>query len=48
MFRASKTGLTPPSPHPTVVVLGGSSIHYENKPIQIYWKFYEKEMKIFR
>ena len=22
--------------------------HYENKPIQIYWKFYHQKMKIFR
>ena len=22
--------------------------HYENMPIQIYWKFYHKKMKIFR
>ena len=22
--------------------------HYENKPIQIYWKFYHKKMKIFK
>ena len=21
--------------------------HYENKPIQIYWKFYHQKMKIF-
>ena len=21
--------------------------HYENKPIQIYWKFYHPKMKIF-
>ena len=24
------------------------SIHYENKPIQIYWKIYQKNMKQFR
>ena len=24
------------------------SIHYENMPIQIYWKFYPQKMKIFR
>ena len=23
-------------------------IHYENMPIQIYWKFYHQKMKIFR
>ena len=23
-------------------------LHYENKPIQIYWKFYHQKMKIFR
>ena len=23
-------------------------IHYENTPIQIYWKFYHQKMKIFR
>ena len=23
-------------------------IHYENIPIQIYWKFYHQKMKIFR
>ena len=22
--------------------------HYENTPIQIYWKFYHQETKIFR
>ena len=22
--------------------------HYENTPIQIYWKFYHQKMKIFR
>ena len=22
--------------------------HYENMPIQIYWKFYHQKMKIFR
>ena len=22
--------------------------HYENMPIQIYWKFYNQKMKIFR
>ena len=22
--------------------------HYENKPKQIYWKFYHQKMKIFR
>ena len=22
--------------------------HYENKPIQIYWKFHHQKMKIFR
>ena len=25
-----------------------SDWHYENMPIQIYWKFYQEEMKIFR
>ena len=24
------------------------SFQYENKPIQIYWKFYQQKMKIFR
>ena len=24
------------------------SIHYENVPIQTYWKFYHQKMKIFR
>ena len=24
------------------------STHYENMPIQIYWKFYHQKMKIFR
>ena len=23
-------------------------LHYENTPIQIYWKFYHQKMKIFR
>ena len=23
-------------------------LYYENKPIQIYWKFYQQKMKIFR
>ena len=23
-------------------------LHYENLPIQIYWKFYHQNMKIFR
>ena len=23
-------------------------LHYENTPIQIFWKFYHQEMKIFR
>ena len=23
-------------------------IHYENMPIQIYWKFYHQKMKIFQ
>ena len=23
-------------------------IHYENMPIQIYWKFYHQKIKIFR
>ena len=23
-------------------------MHYENKPIQIYWKFYHQKMKIFK
>ena len=23
-------------------------LHYENMPIQIYWKFYHQKMKIFR
>ena len=23
-------------------------MHYENMPIQIYWKFYHQKMKIFR
>ena len=23
-------------------------LHYENMPIQIYWKFYHQQMKIFR
>ena len=23
-------------------------MHYENKPIQLYWKFYHQKMKIFR
>ena len=23
-------------------------VHYENMPIQIYWKFYHQKMKIFR
>ena len=27
---------------------GKQRIHYENKPIQIYWKFYHQNMKIFR
>ena len=22
--------------------------HYENMPIQIYWKFYHQKMKVFR
>ena len=22
--------------------------HYENMPIQIYWKFYHQKMKLFR
>ena len=22
--------------------------HYENKPIQIYWKFYHQQMTVFR
>ena len=22
--------------------------HYENTPIQLYWKFYDQNMKIFR
>ena len=25
-----------------------STNHYENMPIQIYWKFYHQKMKIFR
>ena len=25
-----------------------NAIHYENIPIQIYWKFYYQKMKIFR
>ena len=25
-----------------------SAYHYENKPIQIYWKFYHQKLKIFR
>ena len=25
-----------------------SHIHYENMPIQIYWKFYRQKMKIFQ
>ena len=24
------------------------AIHYENTPIQMYWKFYHQKMKIFR
>ena len=24
------------------------SFHYENMPIQMYWKFYNPKMKIFR
>ena len=27
---------------------GTATNHYENKPIQIYWKFYHQKMKIFR
>ena len=29
------------------VHLGYNKEHYENKPIQIYWKFYHQKMKIF-
>ena len=25
-----------------------TEIHYENMPIQIYWKFYHEKMKVFR
>ena len=28
--------------------ISGPSYHYENTPIQIYWKFYHQKMKIFR
>ena len=27
---------------------GNNKGHYENKPIQIYWKFYHQKLKIFR
>ena len=25
-----------------------TTLHYENMPIQVYWKFYHQKMKIFR
>ena len=25
-----------------------TEIHYENMPIQIYWKFYHEKLKVFR
>ena len=25
-----------------------ADLHYENTPIQLYWKFYHQKMKIFR
>ena len=30
------------------VFRGSYNGHYENMPIQIYWKFYHQKMKIFR
>ena len=32
----------------SVVCLPNSIFHYENMPIQIYWKFYHQKMKIPR
>ena len=30
------------------VLMANSTTHFENTPIQIYWKFYHQKMKIFR
>ena len=31
-----------------VVVMDFVEVHYENKPIQIYWKFHHQKLKVFR
>ena len=34
--------------HFTGVVSDKDQIHYENKPIQIYWKFLHQKLKVFK
>ena len=34
--------------HKVMVGFSCFTLHYENMPIQIYWKFYNQKLKIFR
>ena len=52
-MEAESEDWDPVSPYPTSVIYywlfqGSSFIHYENTPIQLYWKFHRQKLKVFR